>query len=141
MSADMKLSHTFMFVHDQDAALKFYRDVVGLEVRTDETVENEYRWLTVGPAGQPELEIGLSLIGPPVPPTDHEALHALLAKGSLQGIIFEVDDVDAKFESVRAAGAEVMQEPIDQFYGVRDCAFRDPSGNMIRFSSARSAQR
>ncbi|WP_237048176.1 VOC family protein [Lentzea guizhouensis] len=137
----MKLSHTFMFVHDQDAALKFYRDVVGLEVRTDETVENEYRWLTVGPAGQPELEIGLSLIGPPVPPTDHEALHALLAKGSLQGIIFEVDDVDAKFESVRAAGAEVMQEPIDQFYGVRDCAFRDPSGNMIRFSSARSAQR
>jgi catechol 2,3-dioxygenase-like lactoylglutathione lyase family enzyme len=133
----MKLSHTFLFVHDQDAALKFYRDVIGLEVRTDESVE-DYRWLTVGPADQPDIEIGLSRIGPPVPPTDYEALHALLAKGSLQGIIFEVDDVDAKFEQVRAAGAEVLQEPIDQFYGVRDCAFRDPSGNMIRFSTPRS---
>ncbi|GGM99581.1 lyase [Lentzea pudingi] len=134
----MKLSHTFLFVHDQDIALKFYRDVVGLEVRTDVTIEDGYRWLTVGPSEQPDVEIGLSLIGPPVPPTDHEALHALLAKGSLQGIIFELGDVDAKFEQVRAAGAEVMQEPIDQFYGVRDCAFRDPSGNMIRFSTPRS---
>ncbi|WP_329788275.1 VOC family protein [Lentzea sp. DG1S-22] len=133
----MKLSHTFLFVHDQDAALKFYRDVLGLEVRTDETIENDYRWLTVGPAEQPEVEIGLSRIGPPVPPTDHEALEALLAKGSLLGIIFEVPDVDAKFDQVRAAGAEVMQEPVDQYYGVRDCAFRDPSGNMIRFSSPR----
>ncbi|SDO96237.1 VOC family protein [Lentzea jiangxiensis] len=133
----MKLSHTFLFVHDQDAALEFYRDVLGLEVRTDETIENDYRWLTVGPAEQPEVEIGLSRIGPPVPPTDHEALEALLAKGSLLGIIFEVPDVDAKFDQVRAAGAEVMQEPIDQYYGVRDCAFRDPSGNMIRFSSPR----
>ncbi|WP_211293784.1 VOC family protein, partial [Lentzea kentuckyensis] len=61
----MKLSHTFLFVHDQDAALSFYRDVVGLEVRTDEKVE-DYRWLTVGPADQPDIEIGLSLIGPPV---------------------------------------------------------------------------
>ncbi|MEU3650252.1 VOC family protein [Lentzea sp. NPDC034063] len=135
----MKLSHTFLFVHDQDAALKFYRDVIGLEVRTDESVE-DYRWLTVGPAEQPDVEIGLSRIGPPIPPTDHEALHALLAKGSLHGVIFELDDVDAKFEQVRAAGAEVLQEPVDQFYGVRDCAFRDPSGNMIRFSTPRSAQ-
>ncbi len=134
----MKLSHTFLFVHDQDEALKFYRDVLGLEVRTDQQVE-DYRWLTVGPADQPDLEIGLSRIGPPVPPTDHEALRALLAKGSLHGVIFVTDDVDAKFEQVRAAGAEVLQEPVDQFYGVRDCAFRDPSGNMIRFSSPRSA--
>jgi catechol 2,3-dioxygenase-like lactoylglutathione lyase family enzyme len=133
----MKLSHTFLFVHDQDAALKFYRDVVGLEVRTDESVE-DYRWLTVGPADQPDVEIGLARIGPPVPPTDYETLHALLAKGSLHGVIFELDDVDAKFEQVRAAGAEVLQEPVDQFYGVRDCAFRDPSGNMIRFSTPRS---
>ncbi|MET8761290.1 VOC family protein [Lentzea sp. NPDC004782] len=132
----MKLSHTFLYVHDQDIALKFYRDVIGLEVRADETVE-DYRWLAVGPADQPDLEIGLARIGPPVPPTDYEALNALLAKGSLQGLIFEVDDVDAKFEQVRAAGGEVLQEPIDQFYGVRDCAFRDPSGNMIRFSSKR----
>ncbi|MCR3747258.1 VOC family protein [Lentzea californiensis] len=134
----MKLSHTFLFVHDQDAALKFYRDVVGLEVRTDVTIEDGYRWLTVGPAEQPDVEIGLSRIGPPAHPTDHEALEALLAKGSLHGVIFVIDDVDAKFEQVRTAGAEVMQEPIDQFYGVRDCAFRDPSGNMIRFSTPRT---
>jgi catechol 2,3-dioxygenase-like lactoylglutathione lyase family enzyme len=136
----MKLSHTFLFVHDQDIALKFYRDVVGLEVRTDATIEDGYRWLTVGPAEQPDVEIGLSRIGPPFPPTDYETLHALLAKGSLQGVIFELDDVDAKFEQVRAAGTEVMQEPIDQPYGVRDCAFRDPSGNMIRFSTPRTQQ-
>jgi catechol 2,3-dioxygenase-like lactoylglutathione lyase family enzyme len=67
-------------------------------------------------------------------------LNALLAKGSLHGIIFELDDVDAKFEQVRTAGAEVLQEPIDQFYGVRDCAFRDPSGNMIRFSTPRPSR-
>jgi catechol 2,3-dioxygenase-like lactoylglutathione lyase family enzyme len=134
----MKLSHTFLFVHDQDIALKFYRDVLGLEVRTDATIENGYRWLTVGSPEQPGVEIGLARIGPPVPPTDHEALEALLAKGSLQGIIFEVPDVDARFEQVRAAGGEVMQEPVDQYYGVRDCAFRDPSGNMVRFSSPRS---
>ncbi|RDI21053.1 VOC family protein [Lentzea flaviverrucosa] len=134
----MKLSHTFLFVHDQDAALQFYRDVVGLEVRTDVTIEDGYRWLTVGPAEQPDVEIGLSRIGPPVPPTDQEALEALLAKGSFQGIIFRIDDVDAKFEQVRTAGAEVLQEPIDQYYGVRDCAFRDPSGNMVRFSTPRT---
>ncbi|MFD5830878.1 VOC family protein [Lentzea sp. NPDC060358] len=134
----MKLSHTFLFVHDQDEALKFYRDVLGLEVRSDARIEN-YRWLTVGPPEQPDVEIGLSRIGPPAPPTDHEALHALLAKGSLHGIIFVVPDVDAEFDRVRAAGAEVLQEPVDQHYGVRDCAFRDPSGNMVRFSSPRSA--
>ena len=133
----MKLSHTFLFVHDQDAALKFYRDVLGLEVRTDATIENGYRWLTVGSPEQPDVEIGLARIGPPASPSDYEALEALLAKGSLQGIIFVVGDVDAKFEQVRAAGGEVLQEPIDQYYGVRDCAFRDPSGNMVRFSSPR----
>ncbi|SDH58351.1 Uncharacterized conserved protein PhnB, glyoxalase superfamily [Lentzea fradiae] len=133
----MKLSHTFLFVRDQDEALKFYRDVIGLEVRTDGPID-DYRWLTVGPPDQPEVEIGLNLTStPPVPPTDTETLNALLAKGSLQGLIFVADDVDAKFEQVQAAGAEVLQEPVDQFYGVRDCAFRDPSGNMIRFSSPR----
>jgi catechol 2,3-dioxygenase-like lactoylglutathione lyase family enzyme len=132
---EIKLSHAFMFVHDQDAALAFYRDIVGLEVHTDAPM-GPSRWLTVNPPGQPDVEIGLMRIGPPVPETDHEAIAALLAKGSLNGIIFSTDDVDKTFEQVRAAGAEVMQEPIDQPYGVRDCAFRDPSGNMVRFSSA-----
>jgi catechol 2,3-dioxygenase-like lactoylglutathione lyase family enzyme len=132
---EIKLSHAFLFVHDQDAALAFYRDIVGLEVHTDAPM-GPSRWLTVNPPGQPDVEIGLMRIGPPVPETDHEAIAALLAKGSLNGIIFSSDDVDKTFEHVRAAGAEVLQEPIDQPYGVRDCAFRDPSGNMVRFSSS-----
>ncbi|HUQ60718.1 VOC family protein [Lentzea sp.] len=74
-----------------------------------------------------------------MPQTDYEAVNALPAKGSLHGLIFVADDVDAKFDQVRAAGAEVLQEPVDQHYGVRDCAFRDPSGNMTRFSSPRTA--
>ena len=127
-----------VWVTDLDEALAFYTDVLGFELGDDVAFGPDYRWLTVGPADQPDIEIGLSRIGPPIPPTDYEALNALLAKGSLQGIIFELDDVDAKFEQLRAAGAEVLQEPIDQFYGVRDCAFRDPSGNMIRFSTPRS---
>jgi catechol 2,3-dioxygenase-like lactoylglutathione lyase family enzyme len=130
---DLKLSHTFIYVDDQDAALAFYRDVLGLEVRVDATMEH-MRWLTVGPASQPEVEIGLMKVGPPVPPPDHEPLRALLAKGTLGSLIFATDHVDKVFEEVRAAGAEVQQELIDQGYGVRDCAFRDPSGNSVRFS-------
>lgn len=129
---DLKLSHTFLFVHDQDAALAFYRDVLGLEVRVDATMEH-MRWLTVGPRSQPDIEIGLMKIGAPVPEPDHETLTALLAKGSLSGLIFATDDVDKVFEELVAAGAEVQQEPMDQGYG-RDCAFRDPWGNSLRFS-------
>lgn len=128
---EIKLSHTFLYVHDQDAALAFYRDVLGFTVHTDVTMDH-MRWLTITPPSQPDVEIGLMAIGPPLPSTDHETLSALLAKGTLSGVIFATDDVDATFEHVRASGAEVLQEPIDQPYG-RDCAFRDPSGNMIRF--------
>jgi predicted enzyme related to lactoylglutathione lyase len=127
------LSHSFIEVQDQDEALAFYRDVLGLEVRTDAPFE-QFRWLTVGPPTQPEIEIVLSPVGMGRGAEDTETLRTLLAKGSLAGVIFNTDDVDALFEKVRQSGAEVMQEPIDQPYGVRDCAFRDPSGNHIRFS-------
>jgi predicted enzyme related to lactoylglutathione lyase len=127
------LSHSFLEVQDQDEALAFYRDVLGLEVRTDATME-DFRWLTVGPPTQPEIEIVLSPVGMGRGAEDIETLRTLLAKGSLIGVIFHTDDVDGLFERVRQSGAEVMQEPIDQPYGVRDCAFRDPSGNHIRFS-------
>lgn len=130
---DLKLSHTFLFVHDQDAALAFYRDVLGLELRVDAPM-GDARWLTVGPRSQPDVEIGLMQVGPPIPTPDHDTLKSLLAKGSLGSIIFATDNVDKVFEEVVAAGAEVQQEPIDQGYGVRDCAFRDPSGNSVRFS-------
>jgi predicted enzyme related to lactoylglutathione lyase len=131
------LQYTFLEVDDHEAALAFYRDVLGLEVRNDVNMEFG-RWLTVGPKGQPEIGIVLQSVGVARPPADAQALRELLAKGSLAGLVFSTDDVDAVFESIRASGAEVMQEPMDQPYGVRDCAFRDPAGNMVRFSQAKS---
>jgi catechol 2,3-dioxygenase-like lactoylglutathione lyase family enzyme len=128
----LRLSHCFVYVLDQDAALDFYTRVVGLELRTDAQME-VMRWLTVGPPGQPDVEIGLlEPIPPPVPEEDAEALRALIAKGSMPGVILRTDDWRAFFERVRDAGAEVLQEPIEQSYGVLDCAFRDPSGNSVR---------
>jgi catechol 2,3-dioxygenase-like lactoylglutathione lyase family enzyme len=132
---DLKLSHTFVQVHDQDEALTFYRDALGLEVRVDVEFDG-LRWLTVGPPSQPDIEITLETVDMGRPPTDHQVLRELMAKGSLTGVIFRTDDVDTAFEKVRAAGAEVLQEPIDQPYGVRDCAFRDPSGNQVRIGTA-----
>jgi catechol 2,3-dioxygenase-like lactoylglutathione lyase family enzyme len=131
----ISLSHCFLIVHDYDEALTFYRDILGLEVRTDVEFEDN-RWLTLGAPDQPGVEIGLEIPGyfPHTSDADRRATADLLAKGLLPGIIFRTDDCDKTFDRVRAAGAEVLQEPIDQPYGVRDCAFRDPSGNMVRFS-------
>jgi len=131
---ELKISHTFIQVHDQDEALTFYRDVLGLEVRFDVPFDG-FRWLAMYPPTQPEVELVIEKVGMGRPSTDTDTLKSLLAKGSLNGLIFRTDDVDATFEKIRAAGAEVLQEPIDQPYGVRDCAFRDPSGNQVRFSS------
>ncbi|KAB8163755.1 VOC family protein [Streptomyces sp. 3MP-14] len=134
----IKLSQCFIAVDDHDKALAFYRDVLGLEVRNDVSFEG-MRWLTVGSPDQPGVEIVLEppLADPTASTADRQAMEELLAKGMLRGVIFAVDDVDATFERVRAAGGEVVQEPIDQPYGVRDCAFRDPAGNMLRFNQAR----
>ena len=130
---ELTLHYPFLEVDDHEAALAFYRDTLGLEVRQDVAMEHA-RWLTVGPKAQPELGIVLSSVGVGRPPEDAQTLKALLAKGSLSGLVFETDNVDALFEKVLASGAEVLQEPMDQPYGVRDCAFRDPSGNMVRFN-------
>lgn len=130
----MKLSHTFIQVHDQDAALAFYRDVIGLKPCVDADM-GEWRWLTLTPPGQPDVQIALCNPIMARSPEDAVTVRELLAKGALDGVIFQVDDVDGTFERIRAAGAEVVQEPIDQPYGVRDCSFRDPSGNQVRFSS------
>jgi len=131
---NLTVSHTFIAVLDQRQALEFYRDVLGLEVRTDAEMGPEYRWLTVGPKGQPDLEIMLEPAGMGRSPEDAQAIKALVAKGALVPLIFATDDVDEVFERLGKAGAEVLQEPIDQPYGVRDCAFRDPFGNHLRFS-------
>lgn len=130
---ELSVKYTFLEVDDHEAALAFYRDALGLEIRQDVAMEGA-RWLTVGPASQPELGIVLQTAGVGRPAEDGQAIKSLLAKGSLAGLVFETDDVDATFERVRQSGAEVMQEPIDQAYGTRDCAFRDPSGNQVRFN-------
>jgi predicted enzyme related to lactoylglutathione lyase len=134
------LSQCFIAVDDHDKALGFYRDVLGLEVRNDVGYEG-MRWVTVGSPEQPDVSIVLEppLADPNASAADREAMAQLLAKGLLRAVIFATDDCDATFERIRAAGGEVLQEPIDQFYGVRDCAFRDPSGNMLRFTQARKA--
>jgi uncharacterized glyoxalase superfamily protein PhnB len=130
---ELSVKYTFLEVDDHDAALAFYRDALGFEVRQDVAMEDA-RWLTVGPPGQPEIGIVLNTVGVGRPTEDAQALRALLAKGSLAGLVMETDDVDATFESVRASGADVLQEPMDQPYGTRDCAFRDPAGNQVRIN-------
>ncbi|MFE6042349.1 VOC family protein [Streptomyces sp. NPDC056452] len=137
---NINLSQCFIAVDDHDKALAFYRDALGLEVRNDVAFEG-MRWVTVGSLTQPDVEIVLEppLADPNASEADRKAMAELLAKGNLRGVIFSTDDCDTTFESIRAAGGEVLQEPIDQPYGVRDCAFRDPAGNMIRFTQSRKA--
>jgi len=132
------LSTCFIAVDDHDTALAFYRDVLGMEVRNDVGFEG-MRWVTVGSPSQPDVDIVLEppLADPNASPADRQAMAELLAKGMLRGVIFTTDDVDATFARIRDAGGEVLQEPADQPYGVRDCAFRDPSGNMLRFNQPR----
>ena len=136
---NLKLQNCFISVHDHDEALAFYRDLLGLEVRSDVKYEG-MRWTTVGPKDQPEVNIVLEppLADPNASQSDRKLMKELLAKGLLRGVNFSTDDCDTAFEHIRAGGGEVLQEPIDQAYGVRDCAFRDPSGNQIRISQRKS---
>ncbi|MEU6811253.1 VOC family protein [Streptomyces sp. NPDC046831] len=131
---DLKLRQCFIAVDDHDKALAFYRDVLGLEVRNDVSFEG-MRWVTVGSPLQPDVEIVLEppAANPDASPADKEAMARLLAKGVLRGVIFTTADCDALHQRVREQGGEVVQEPMDQPYGVRDCAFRDPAGNLLRF--------
>jgi predicted enzyme related to lactoylglutathione lyase len=135
---DLKLSQCFISVDDHDKALAFYRDVLGLEVRGDVGFEG-MRWVTVGSPLQPDVEIVLEppAADPDASPADKQAMAELLAKGMLRGVIFSTTDCDELFERVRASGAEVLQEPVNQPYGLRDCAFRDPAGNLLRFAETR----
>lgn len=132
---DIRLSQCFLAVDDPDRAIAFYRDALGLEVRNDVGFEG-MRWVTVGSPSQPDVNIVLEppLADPSASPADRQIVAELLAKGLLRGVIFATDDCDATFRRVGAAGGEVVQEPVDQPYGVRDCAFRDPAGNLLRFT-------
>jgi catechol 2,3-dioxygenase-like lactoylglutathione lyase family enzyme len=126
----LTLSTCFVLVHDPDLALAFYRDKLGLDLRND-VARGSFRWVTVGAAEQPDVSIVLTnyLNGSPA---DNDTLASLIAKGALNGIHFHTDDLDATFEKLRASGTEIVQEPADQPWGTRDCAVRDPSGNMVR---------
>jgi catechol 2,3-dioxygenase-like lactoylglutathione lyase family enzyme len=127
---ELTLSQCFVLVHDPEDALAFYRDTLGLELRND-VAREDFRWITVGASSQPGVAIVITnyLNGSPA---DADALAALVAKGALNGVHFHTDDLDATFERLRATGAEIVQEPADQPWGTRDCAVRDPSGNLVR---------
>jgi len=133
---DITIHATFLPHDDPDASLAFYRDVLGFEVRND-VGYGGLRWITVGPPGQPSISIVLQ---PPAPPgcgaTDDErrTIAEMMAKGSYACITLATKDLDGAFERLEASGAEVVQEPTEQPYGIRDCAFRDPAGTLIRIS-------
>ena len=131
---EITLSSTFIPVHDPDEALGFYRDALGLEVKLDVSSEG-FRWVTVG---APDQNVDIVLFQPHGGRSQAEgdALLSLVTKGSLQAAIFRADDLDTAFEKIRASGAEVLQEPVSQPWGARDCAFRDPSGNLVRVAQA-----
>ncbi len=131
--------HSSLLPHDDpEASLAFYRDTLGFEVRLD--VEyGKLHWITVGPPGQPDTSIVLYPASATPGLTDEErrTIAEMMAKGTFASINLATKDVDGAFERLQAGNAEVVQEPIDQPYGVRDCAFRDPAGNLIRIQELR----
>ncbi|WP_086853185.1 VOC family protein [Streptomyces coeruleofuscus] len=136
---DLTIHASFLPHDDPDAALAFYRDTLGFEVRNDVGYEG-MRWITVGPAGQPGTNIVLHppAADPGVTEEERRTIAEMMAKGTYASIVLAAPDVDAVFERVQAGDAEVVQEPVDQPYGVRDCAFRDPAGNMVRIQQLKS---
>ncbi|MFC4948650.1 VOC family protein [Pseudonocardia sp. GCM10023141] len=131
--------HTTVLPHeDPDASLAFYRDVLGFEVRSD-VGSGTMRWIAVGPPGQPGTSI---LLAPPcadpgVTEIERRTITEMMAKGTYGWIMLATGDLDTTFDRVQAAGAEVVQEPIEHPYGVRDSAFRDPAGNLVRIQQLR----
>lgn len=130
---DITIQASFLPQDDPEAALAFYRDALGFELRKDVGF-NGMRWLTVGPVDQPGTSIVLHppAADPGITDDERRTIEEMMAKGTYASILLATKDVDATFEQVQATNAEVVQEPTDQPYGVRDCAFRDPAGNMVR---------
>ncbi len=135
---DITIHTTFLAQNDPDAALAFYRDTLGFEVRNDVGYGGK-RWITVGPIGQPATSI---VLGPPdadpgITDDERRVIAEMMAKGTYGVIILATSDLDGLFERLEASGAEVVQEPAEQPWGVRDCAFRDPAGNIVRINQRR----
>ncbi|MCK2027365.1 VOC family protein [Microbacterium sp. SSW1-47] len=134
---NISIHYAFLPHTDAEAALRFYRDALGFEVRNDVGYDG-LRWLTVGPTDQPETSLVLHppATDPGITDTERQTILELIAKGSYGALTLASDDLDAVFERLVEAGADVVQEPMDQPYGVRDCAFRDPAGNLLRINQA-----
>ena len=135
---DVTIHSSFLPHDDPDAALAFYRDVLGFEVRLDVGYEG-LRWITVGPASQPGTSIVLHppAADPGITDDERRTIAEMMAKGTYASIILATQDLDGTFERLQARDVEVVQEPTEQPYGVRDCAFRAPAGNMIRIFEVR----
>ena len=135
---NITIQSSFLPQTDPDSSMAFYRDTLGFEVRNDVGYDG-MRWITVGPADQPDTSIVLHppAIDPGITEDERNTIAEMMAKGTYATIVLSTPDLDAFFEKVQATGAEVIQEPIDQPYGVRDCAFRDPAGNHVRINEVR----
>jgi uncharacterized glyoxalase superfamily protein PhnB len=135
---DITIHATFLPHNDADAALAFYRDLLGFELRNDVGYEG-LRWLTVGPPNQPEVNIVLHPPGadPGVTDEERKVIAEMMAKGTYGSIMFATKDLDGVFATLEAGGADIMQEPIEQQWGQRDCAVRDPAGNTVRIQQIR----
>ncbi|WPB94902.1 VOC family protein [Streptomyces malaysiensis] len=135
---DLTIHWTFLPHDDPDASLAFYRDTLGFEIRKDVGYDG-MRWLTVGPAGQPGTSIVLEppALEPGITDDERRTIVEMMAKGSYARLTLATADLNGVFARVRSSGAEVVQEPTEQPYGIRDCAFRDPAGNMIRINELR----
>ena len=133
MSMDITIHASFLPHDDPDASLAFYRDTLGFEVRND-VGYGGMRWITVGPAGGPGTSIVLHppAVGPGITDEERRAIAEMMAKGTYAIILLATADLDGAFARLQDSGAEVVQEPIEQPYGVRDCAVRDPAGNLVR---------
>jgi catechol 2,3-dioxygenase-like lactoylglutathione lyase family enzyme len=135
---DIAIHATFLPHEDPAASLEFYRDVLGFEVRND-VGRDTMRWITVGPPGQPQTSIVLHppAVDPGITEDERRVVTEMMAKGTYAIIVLATPDLDATFDAVQAAGAEIVQEPTEQPYGIRDCAIRDPAGNLIRINEVR----
>ena len=135
---DITIHSSFLPHEDPEASLAFYRDILGFEVRLD-VGKGRMRWITVGPAGQPDTSIVLSppAVGSGFTDDERRAIVEMMAKGTYAAILLATKSLDETFARLQGGGAEVVQEPTDQPYGVRDCAFRDPAGNLIRIQELR----
>ncbi len=135
---DITIFQAYLPQDDPDASLAFYRDTLGFEVRNDVGYEG-MRWITVGPADQPGMSIVLHPPGadPGVTDDERRTIAEMMAKGTYAGINMATKDLDGTFERLQASDADVVQEPTEQPYGIRDCAIRDPAGNLIRIQQLR----